>query len=43
VSVLTFYMKGCMLVSAGHDVHEYTSGIARLSVFAFLKEMLEEE
>eukprot|EP00026_Physarum_polycephalum_P010134 Phypoly_transcript_10285.p1 GENE.Phypoly_transcript_10285~~Phypoly_transcript_10285.p1 ORF type:complete len:331 (+),score=73.34 Phypoly_transcript_10285:209-1201(+) len=35
-------IQGCKLVSAGHDTHEYTSGVARPSVFAFLKEMLEE-
>jgi len=29
--------NGCATVSAGHTVHEYTSGIARPSVFEFLQ------
>jgi len=32
--------QGCRTVSAGHDVHEYTSGVARPSVFEYLKECL---
>jgi len=32
--------QGCKQVSAGHDVHEYTSGIARPSVFEYLKSSL---
>lgn len=32
--------QGCKLVSAGHNVHEYTSGVARPSVFDYLKKSL---